>query len=200
MQRTAQLTEVSRRDAIISAATKLFAEHGYHAVGMRSIADAVGIRSSSLYHHFNSKQQLLVAITSEGNHAFIQAHAPILEGDGSARERLEHVLRAMIVYYWEHRLEREVGLRDVRELVDSEPEVHALIQSDLRRFQRGVENALIEGAQSGEFAVVDAKLDARAIVGMCLSVNDWFRPGGTSTIEQVAEHYTDLIVNRLLAP
>lgn len=200
MAPTQQLTDTPRRDEIIAAATELFAAHGYHAVGMRTIADAVGIRSSSLYHHFPSKQKLLVAITSEGNHAFISAHAPILEGDGSPAERLEHVLRAMITYYWERRLEREVGLRDVRELQEREPEVYALIQSDLRRFQRGIERVLREGAETGEFVLADPKLDARAIVGMCLSVNDWFRAGRSTTIEQVADHYADLIVHRLLAP
>ncbi|ABL80334.1 MULTISPECIES: TetR/AcrR family transcriptional regulator [unclassified Nocardioides] len=200
MARSAQVAEVPRREAIITEATRLFAEHGYHAVGMRSIADAVGIQSSSLYHHFPSKQHLLAAIAAEGNHAFIAAHVPILEGDGSPRERLERVLRAMIIYYWEHRLERQVGLRDSRELANTIPDVYEMIQQDLRRFQRGVENVLNEGAAAGEFALTDAKLDSRAIIGMCLSINDWFRPGGSATIERVADHYSALVVDRLLKP
>jgi AcrR family transcriptional regulator len=190
----------ARRDAILAAATELFAERGYHAVGMRVIAEAVGIRTSSLYHHFASKQQLLAAIAVDGNHAFIEAHAPILEGDGPPEQRLHDVLHAMILYYWEHRLEREVGLRDVRELAGSEPEIYDLLQSDLRRFQRGIENAIIEGVDSGVLESDDPKLTARAIIGMCLSVNDWFRPGRSMTIERVADHYADLVLDRLLPP
>lgn len=193
-------TASARRAVILEAATALFAERGYHAVGMRAIAEAVGIRTSSLYHHFASKQQLLAAIASDGNHAFVEAHAPILEGDGSPEDRLARVLRELIVYYWEHRLEREVGLRDLRELAGTEPAVYTLIGDDLRRFQRGIENAVAEGAASGVFEVEDAKLTARAIVGMCLSVNDWFRPGRSLTIEHVADHYSDLVLGRLLAP
>jgi AcrR family transcriptional regulator len=199
MQKVAQARELSRRDSIIREATKLFANHGYHAVGMRSIAEAVGIQGSSLYHHFPSKPHLLAAIASEGTHAFVAATAPILEGEGAPRERLALVLREMITYYWKHRLERQVGLRDTRELEDSVPEVFALIQADLRRFQRGVENVLIEGAESGEFNCTDPKLDARAIVGMCLSINEWFREGRGVSIEDVADHYADLVVERMLA-
>lgn len=189
----------ARREEILEAATQLFAERGYHAVGMRGIAEAVGVRTSSLYHHFPSKQKLLAAIAADGNHAFIEAHAPTLEGDGAPEQRLAEVLRAMIVYYWTHRLQREVGLREVRELAVGEPEVYDLIQRDLRRFQRGVETAIAEGIETGVFDVDDARLTARAVIGMCLSVNDWFRPGRSITIERVAEHYTHLVIDRVLA-
>ena len=49
MSKTAKPTkanDLTRRESIIQEATKLFAEHGYHAVGMRSIANAVGIQGS----------------------------------------------------------------------------------------------------------------------------------------------------------
>jgi len=49
------------KSRILDASLRLFAAGGYDKVSMRDIADAVGILSGSLYHHFESKEQLLQA-------------------------------------------------------------------------------------------------------------------------------------------
>lgn len=53
------------RGRIISEAFALFAERGFHAVSVRDIAEAVGIKDASLYNHFPSKQAIFDAIVSE---------------------------------------------------------------------------------------------------------------------------------------
>ncbi len=181
------------------AATQLFADHGYNAVGMRSIAEAVGVRSSSLYHHFPSKTALLAAIAGEYGHAYISEHMPILESAEPPDERLRQVFYDQIVYFWEHRLAREVGLKELRELEVHQHETYEMIRADLRRYQRGVVRAIEEGVAAGTFDVDDPHLAATAAIGMITSVNDWFRPGGRLTIEAVAEGYVVMIVDRLLA-
>ena len=47
------------RDEILDAAAELFTTHGFANTSTRSIADAVGIRQSSLYHHFKTKDDIL---------------------------------------------------------------------------------------------------------------------------------------------
>jgi TetR/AcrR family transcriptional regulator, cholesterol catabolism regulator len=187
-----------RREEILEAATLLFAEQGYHAVGMRAIAEAVGIRSSSLYHHFPSKQALLAAIAMEYSHAFITAHLPILQGEDPVDQRLRQVLHDQIVYFWHHRLQREVGLRGLRDLEVDEPETHRQIQADLRSYQHAITKAIEEGVEAGVFSSDNAGLSARAVVGMIVSVNDWFQPGQRLSIEEVADAYAALAVDRLL--
>lgn len=188
----------SRRDEIIAIATNLFAEQSYHGVGMRAIADAVGIRSSSLYHHFQSKDDLLAAITSEYAHEFIESHLPVLEGDGPPDVRLRSVLYNQVVYFWEHRRQRMVGLRELGTLAAVRPEVHEKVREDLRRYQRAIDQAIAEGVRDGVFTVEHPKLAGLAITGLVISVNDWFRPDGELSIEEVAEYYAWLAVDRLL--
>jgi AcrR family transcriptional regulator len=46
------------REKILKVATKLFAKYGFAGTSMDEIAERVGIRKASLYHHFSSKQEI----------------------------------------------------------------------------------------------------------------------------------------------
>lgn len=50
------------KQAIFEAAADLFAKDGYHNVSMREIADSVGVTSSSIYNHYESKEAILLDI------------------------------------------------------------------------------------------------------------------------------------------
>ena len=50
---------------IVAAAAKVFRTKGYHAATVRDIADEVGILKGSLYHHFDSKEELLYLVVKE---------------------------------------------------------------------------------------------------------------------------------------
>src|SRR3546814_5788897 len=49
----------TRRDELLHIAAKLFAEKGFKNTTVRDIADAAGILSGSLYHHFDSKESMV---------------------------------------------------------------------------------------------------------------------------------------------
>lgn len=51
-----------RRDSIVDEATRLFAERGYEGASMADLAERVGLRKASLFHHFPSKEQLYAAV------------------------------------------------------------------------------------------------------------------------------------------
>ena len=51
----------SRREELLSAATRLFRDHGYHAVSMEDIGAAAGIAGPSIYRYFPGKSAILVA-------------------------------------------------------------------------------------------------------------------------------------------
>ncbi|MER2222833.1 MAG: TetR/AcrR family transcriptional regulator, partial [Rhodococcus sp. (in: high G+C Gram-positive bacteria)] len=48
-----------RRDELLEIAAGLFADRGVRATTVRDIADAAGILSGSLYHHFDSKESMV---------------------------------------------------------------------------------------------------------------------------------------------
>ncbi|NKY47877.1 TetR/AcrR family transcriptional regulator [Nocardia cerradoensis] len=53
------------RAEILDAAAELFTANGYGSTSTRGIADAVGIRQASLYHHFAAKDDILDALLAE---------------------------------------------------------------------------------------------------------------------------------------
>ncbi len=56
------MDEKNTREIILQEALRLFSDKGYSAVSMRDIAESVGIRASSIYYHFSSKQELFEAL------------------------------------------------------------------------------------------------------------------------------------------
>jgi AcrR family transcriptional regulator len=62
MSNMKRLPPDQRRAVIVEAAGRLFGERGYDGTSTRQIADAVGIKQPSLFHHFASKQAIMEAL------------------------------------------------------------------------------------------------------------------------------------------
>jgi AcrR family transcriptional regulator len=62
----ARLGSVARSAAqtrILTAALELFAEHGVSATSLQMIADALGVTKAAVYHQFNTKDEIVLAVT-----------------------------------------------------------------------------------------------------------------------------------------
>jgi len=69
---------IGTRDRIIYAALTLFSQNGFSATSVRQIAQEVGIRESSIYNHFSSKDEILKEVLSSFGFGFVKT---ILEKD-----------------------------------------------------------------------------------------------------------------------
>ncbi len=81
------------REEILDAAGELFTTRGYAGTSTRRIADAVGMRQASLYHHFATKDDILEALLAGTVHQPLRLAAELLAEGGDAAARL-HVLVA----------------------------------------------------------------------------------------------------------
>lgn len=52
--------KINVRDRLLETATRLFHENGYRATGINEIIEAADIAKASFYHHFKTKEDLLV--------------------------------------------------------------------------------------------------------------------------------------------
>jgi AcrR family transcriptional regulator len=184
-----------RRAEIVAAAARTFAVQGYAAVGMRDVAEAVGIRGASLYHHFASKEEILYAIcltvTEEPN----RLNLPLLDAPGTPSDRLTALVRAHLEHLHRRQVEHQVGLHELASLT---PEHRAVVDDHRRHYQRRVRDVVAAGMVSGEFTVPDARLAALAMCDMLNGFSHWFHEGRELGLEDVVTGYVDLIVGRLL--
>lgn len=86
---------MNRRDHILAAATRLFAEKGYEGASMSDLAERVGLRKASLFHHFASKEELREAVLSRLVQDVGTAIGLAASGEGSYAERLDALTAAL---------------------------------------------------------------------------------------------------------
>lgn len=95
VRRSPALAPTSRREALIAAAIRLFAGRGYHSVGLTDIGAAAGITGPSVYHHFDSKVELLCSALQRGTEAiWLGLHQTLASADDAAG-----ALRGLVAHY-----------------------------------------------------------------------------------------------------
>ena len=76
------------RLAILDAATELFLEHGYEKFSLRQVAEVVGYSPTTIYHHFQDKDELLFQVSLEGFRTFGQMLQTAYDSKKHPLERL----------------------------------------------------------------------------------------------------------------
>jgi AcrR family transcriptional regulator len=76
------------RELVLDAAERLMAEKGYGAATVATLVDKAGIPPSSVYHYFDSKEGVLLAVMERGAERFFEALPDFDTRLGSQREHL----------------------------------------------------------------------------------------------------------------
>jgi TetR/AcrR family transcriptional regulator, cholesterol catabolism regulator len=174
-----------RRDRMLALAGELFAEKGYRATTVREIADAAGILSGSLYHHFDSKEsigdEILSGFMSE---VLADYQAAAASADGP-RAVLEQIVRSTSRTLSRHRAALAM-LQNDWSYFAAAPRF-AYLRRALRDIERIWITQLELGIQAGAFrADLDPKLTYRLLRDVLWIPAQWHRTGGYRT-DQVAD-------------
>jgi AcrR family transcriptional regulator len=84
-----------RKEEIVAEATRLFAERGYEGTSMGDLAERVGLRKASLFHHFASKDVLYATVLTELMDSVKVAIVSAASAEGSFAERLDRLTDAL---------------------------------------------------------------------------------------------------------
>ena len=79
---------VSARQRILDTAAGLFYEHGFHAVGVDLVIERAGVAKTTLYRHFGSKDDLIVAYLTAANERFWAWFSSSIDPAAPARDQL----------------------------------------------------------------------------------------------------------------
>ena len=90
----------SRRDHLIQTALDLFHQNGYHATGIEKILSTAGVSKPTLYRHFNSKDDLIIAALEKWDEDSRKWLAQEMEKGGEApRDQVLALFDALAVWF-----------------------------------------------------------------------------------------------------
>lgn len=152
-----------RKDAILDEATRLFAERGYSACSMADLAECVGLRKASLFHHFPSKDDLYGAVLERLVRSLSDTLSASMSPGGSFDQQLDRMTDGMVSAFGA----QPFGARIVaREMMDWGPFVRARF-SDLVAPVLSASNAFLKaGMDAGAFKPREVQQLTLTLIGL----------------------------------
>src|SRR3954447_24534269 len=90
-----RLKAAQRREQLIEVASKLFAKHGYEATTTAAIAQAAGVTEPILYRHFESKQEMFVAIVKAVSQQTMEHWQELIAGMTDPAQQIRQISAEM---------------------------------------------------------------------------------------------------------
>jgi AcrR family transcriptional regulator len=177
---------VDRRDVILERAADLFARQGVAATTVREIADAVGILSGSLYHHFASKDEIVDAIVGSFMDDLVGRYDEVLASEADARQRLRGLVVASLATVASHPHATEIYQKDARYLAEGK----APVAENARLIRRAWIGVLEDGVAAGLFRsdVPVTVISPLLRDGLWLTAR-WFKPTKAYGYDELAQDY-----------
>lgn len=183
--------------AIRRAGLRLIYEHGFEAMTLRQLADAVGLRPASLYNHISTKQDLLFTLVHDHMRALLaDLDVALARAGEGAGERLRAFIAHHLLYHMEKKREVFVANFELRSL---EARNYRVIVGLRRRYEERLVGLLDEGTATGAFRALDTRVAAYATLAMLTGACTWYKPDGRLSKAEVVGLHTDLVLRGCLA-
>jgi len=199
------------RQEILRAAARLFQQQGYDATSMNDVAAALKLSKGGLYHHFQSKDEILFNIMS---HAMDITEARVINvvrridgagaaADGGRVDITEQRLRTLIRLHIEVVLspeDREITVM-LHENHPLPPALRRKINARKKDYLHFVEHLIADVQRNAQRdaqrkpnsqSTVTPRAAALALVGMINWIYQWYKPDGPLTGEALVQQYTNV--------
>jgi AcrR family transcriptional regulator len=188
-------TEASatRREELLAIAAGLFAQKGFKNTTVRDIADASGILSGSLYHHFDSKESMVDEILSSFQEELFGQYDEILASDLDPLAKLEGAVLVSFDAIDKHRDEVAIFQNEAAYLLTFDRFAYLGERNRQSRevwltlLQNGVDAGVLHGD-------LDLELTYRFIRDTVWVAVSWYRPGGRRTHTEIARQYLSILL------
>ncbi len=178
------------QQAIVAAASELFARNGFGATSLDDIGEALGVTKGALYYHVKNKEEILkliftmvLTLSEEPLRQIAEAEQPPAE---KLRQAIQHHVEIaadrspmMTVFYRE---EAHLSGPFAREIATRK-----------KSYERVFERIVSEGIAAGHFKPgLDPKIATYGILGMCNWLSQWYRPSGAYSPAQIADFFAQM--------
>lgn len=182
-----------QQQAILQHAARLFASRGFPGTSMHELAAAAGISKALLYHYYEDKYQLLVAI-AEGHIDRLIALVEALDAETLAPEaRLRRLIGRFVQEYADAHAHHQVLVQDIKYL-------EAADQGRIRDKERRVVSAFARAIATVHPDLAAARLEkplTMLLFGMINWMFTWFREDGALDYDDMSRLVTEFVVGGL---
>lgn len=158
----ARVKTEGKRNEILEAASRVFAERDFHDVLIDDVAAAAHVGKGTIYRYFDTKEDLYFGAVLHGLDDLFTGLIRSLGEEASPERRLERIAREILTYFWTRGLFTALARQDDRRFARRQEEV------DRRRevINRLVSETLLEGIERREFRGIDVAIGAELFRGM----------------------------------
>lgn len=187
-------TTLNRRDQIIQISSRMFRKKGYESTTMRDIAFEVGMEAASLYHHIQSKDEILNSICFQMAEKFSLVMKEVNDIYFNAEERLRMAIKMHVELLTDNLDYSFVFLHEWRSL--KEPHLAEFIK--LRHAYENEFRLLVRhGIDEDVFDHVEEKFAVLSILSSVNWITEWYKPDGAMNPSEIATHISDFIMGGL---
>src|ERR1041385_5019211 len=184
------------RNRVFEVAAEVFHRKGYDNTSMSDIASAAGLTKAGLYHHVESKEQLLYTVLDYGldlTEAYVMKP---LEEIADPLERLKKMIELHLHVVLEARnLEITGLLHECKTLSESDS---GKINQRKKKYVQMTTNLITDVLNKYDIKDVNPKLAAFALLGMLNWTYQWYKASGSSSREEIVENFQDIFLQGIL--
>jgi AcrR family transcriptional regulator len=179
------------RQEILRTAARLFQQQGYDATSMNDVAAALKLSKGGLYHHFQSKDEILFHIMSHAMEITEERVINVVRRTEGPEERLRTLIRLHIQVVLSPE-DREITVM-LHENHPLPPALRRKINGRKKDYLHFVENLIADVQRKRSSpSRVTPRAAAFALVGMINWIYQWYKPGGPLTGDALVQQYTDI--------
>lgn len=165
---------------ILDAATLIFSQHGIDGASISQVAEAIGVSKATIYHYFDSKESLILALVNRLFEADQAALASLVGSNATAADRLRTYCMDLVVLLEQNRALAPI-LSEIRARADRMEAIQTVIGAYfggyIRAFTEVVQQGIDQGELRGSVTASDAGLTFVALVeGAILIAQDTGQP------------------------
>lgn len=184
------------REEIVLKVGRLLSKHGYYNITMDDISKKLGISKTSIYYHFNSKNEIIYEFHLNNHIKALNGLKSIVKSNANPETKLRRAIKFHIGFVT---FEETPGLVDVNWQFFLPKNFVQPIRKIRKEYDQLLREIIHKGVEQGVFAHdLNIKLVSYAIVGALNFIPQWYSPKGTISASQIKNIISDYLINGLL--
>ncbi len=177
-------------ERLLEVAVRVFTERGYDGTSFRHLTQASGLSRSSIYHHIDSKEQLLRLGLERALEPLMASTTEQGATVGRAIDRLSYLIKRNVEI-----LAAELPYVKLLLSVHGNTETERWALEQRRTFDKVIAGVVQEAIDEGDVrADLDARTTARLLFGTINSLAEWYKPELKRTPGELADQICSMIL------